>query len=137
MPPPDIFSASTEFYVRYVETDSMRVVNHAHYISWLEESRSEYARARGRNYADFEKAGFALAVVEVHLNYKNPARYGDRVRVTCWVLELRTRSVTFSYEVQNADTGAPLVNGFTRHICIQMDGAAITIPIEWRGMMQG
>jgi acyl-CoA thioester hydrolase len=136
MPPLDRFVNSTEFYVRYVETDQMRIVNHAHYISWLEESRSEYARARGSDYADFEREGVALAVVEVHVNYKSPARYGDRIRVTCWIEELKSRLMRFSYEVHNAKTGLLLVTATTRHVCINLEtGAAAVIPEKWRTAM--
>jgi acyl-CoA thioester hydrolase len=138
MPPVDRFSSTAEFYVRYVETDAMRIVNHAHYISWFEESRSEYARARGSDYADFEREGIALAVVELHVDYKRPARYGDRVRVTCWVEEIRTRLIRFAYEIHNAQTGDLLVTGATKHICIHLEkGTATIIPAAWRTAMEG
>lgn len=136
MPPADRFANSTEFYVRYVETDAMRIVNHAHYISWMEESRSEYARGRGSDYAAFEREGVALAVVELNVNYKSSARYGDRVRVTCWIEELKSRLMKFGYEIHNATTGVLLVTATTRHVCINLEtGAAAVIPERWRTAM--
>ena len=51
------FIAQTEFYVRYAETDAMGIVHHASYVVWFEEGRSTYARARGGDYAEFERSG--------------------------------------------------------------------------------
>jgi acyl-CoA thioester hydrolase len=135
--PTDRYVATTEFYVRYVETDAMRVVNHAHYVSWLEESRSEYARQRGRSYAQFEAQGLFLAVVEVHLGYKRPARYGDRVQLRTWVEDVKSRTITFGYEIYNADNGELLTTAQTRHICIDADGKVTTIPADWRAGLAG
>lgn len=125
-------TAEVTFYVRYAETDAMGVVHHGSYITYFEEGRSNYARQRGSDYASFEREGFYLLVAEVHARYLKPARYGQRVTVCCWIDELKSRSVTFSYEILDADTRDLFVTGWSKHICITHDGQVARLPESWR-----
>jgi acyl-CoA thioesterase FadM len=45
---------------------------------------------------------------------------------------MKSRSLTFSYEIVDAASGALLVTGTSKHICITHDGKVTTIPPEWR-----
>lgn len=132
MAPQNRITAEVTFYVRYAETDAMGVVHHGSYITYFEEGRSNYARQRGSDYASFEREGFYLLVAEVHARYLKPARYGQRVTVCCWIDELKSRSVTFSYEILDADTRNLFVTGWSKHICITHDGQVARLPESWR-----
>jgi len=119
-------------YVRYAETDAMGIVHHASYIVYFEEGRSNYARQRGSDYASFERNGLYLTVAEVHARYVKPARYGDQIIVRCWIDEMKSRTLTFAYEIVLAETRETLVTGFSKHICITHEGKVTTIPDQWR-----
>ena len=127
---------ATTFRVRYAETDQMGIVHHASYVVWLEEGRSQWMRAHGSSYAQFEKEGLLLVVSELCLWYKQPARYDQRVTVRCWVESVRSRQVRFSYEVVDAETGAVFVNGYTRHICLDREGKVARIPDKWKTFLR-
>jgi len=130
--PTDRFVSETSFYVRYAETDAMGIVHHASYIIYFEEGRTSYARQRGHDYASFERSGFYLTVTEVNARYVKPAVYGQRLTVRCWIKEMKSRGLTFEYEVVDADSGALHATGSTRHICITKDGQIAALPAEWR-----
>jgi acyl-CoA thioester hydrolase len=130
--PDDRFVAETTFHVRYAETDAMGIVHHASYIVYFEEGRSHYARLRGSDYASFERSGHYLAVSEVSARYVKAARYDDRITIRCWIAELKSRSLTFNYEIVETESGDLLVTGLSKHICITHDGQVTTIPDEWR-----
>jgi len=119
-------------HVRYAETDAMGIVHHASYIVYFEEGRSNYARQRGSDYASFERSGLYLTVSEVHARYVKPAKYGDQIVVRCWIDEMKSRTLTFAYEIIHADTRETLVTGFSKHICITHEGKVTTIPEQWR-----
>jgi acyl-CoA thioester hydrolase len=121
----------TTFHVRYAETDQMGLVHHAAYIVWFEEGRSSWMRATGRTYVDFEASGFFLAASEVHARYLAPALYDRQVTVRTWIEEIRSRTLKFSYEVVDTESGQTLVTGYSRHICIDRDGKVVRIPTEW------
>lgn len=132
LPTNNRFVAEATFYVRYAETDAMGIVHHASHIVYFEEGRSNYARQRGSDYASFERSGYYLTIVEVSARYIKPARYGQRITVRCWITELKSRTVTFEYEIVDADTQEVLVTGLSKHICITHDGRVSTLPQEWR-----
>ena len=125
-------ATDTTFYVRYAETDAMGLVHHSVYIVWFEEGRSHYARQRGHSYADFEQSGYYLAVTEVHARYITPARYGQLITVRCWIEAMKSRRLTFAYEIVDAASGDVLVTGTSQHICITHDGHVSKIPDTWR-----
>lgn len=131
MPPAARFLAETSFYVRYAETDAMGIVHHASYIVYFEEGRSHYARQRGSDYAGFERSGHYLAVAEVNARYIKPARYGDRLTIRCWIEDMKSRGLTFSYEIVNA-AGELCVTGSSKHICITHNGEVARLPETWR-----
>lgn len=131
MAPTDRFVSENTFYVRYAETDAMGIVHHSVYIVYFEEARSHYSRVRGANYADFERSGYWLTVGEVHARYASPARYAEQLTARCWIDELKTRGLTFAYEIVNAETGKVNVTGYSRHVCINHAGQVCTIPDDW------
>ena len=98
--------------VNYSETDQMGVVYHSRYLVWLDIARTEHLRRTGMSYADLERRGLRLAVGELRIRYRQPARYDDLVRVRCWVRENVSRRICFGYAVDRAD-GALLVTAET------------------------
>jgi acyl-CoA thioester hydrolase len=92
----------TRWRVNYSETDQMGVVYHARYLVWLDVARTEHLRRTGVSYAELESLGFRLAVGELRIRYRRPARYDDEVRIRCWVREARSRRVVFGYAVDLA-----------------------------------
>jgi acyl-CoA thioester hydrolase len=101
MPSPP--SCSVEFRVRYSETDQMGVVYHANYLPWCEIGRTELIRRLWRSYASLEAEGVLLAVTEANLRYHASARYDDLVRVVTTLSQVRSRGVSFDYQVLRVD----------------------------------
>lgn len=132
MAPTDRFVAEASFYVRYAETDAMGIVHHASHIVYFEEGRSNYARQRGSDYASFEQSGHYLTVAEVSARYLKPAHYGQRITVRCWIEEMKSRALTFSYEIVDSSSGDVLVTGLSKHICITHEGQVTKLPEAWR-----
>ena len=132
MAPTDRFVAETTFHVRYAETDAMGIVHHASYIVYFEEGRSSYARQRGSDYASVERSGYYLTVAEVNARYLKPAQYSQRLTIRCWIDEMKSRALTFGYEIVDAETREILVTGFSKHICITHDGKVTKLPETWR-----
>jgi acyl-CoA thioester hydrolase len=122
----------SQLRVRYAETDAMGVVYHANYLIWFEVGRGDYMRQIGMEYAQIEAGGHILAVSEAGARYVSSARYSDLVTVRTWVEEVRSRIMTFRYEVRLATTDQLLATGFTRHICIDRAGKVTSLPVTMR-----
>jgi acyl-CoA thioester hydrolase len=129
-------TSEVEFRVRYGETDRMRVVYHPNYLVWCEIGRTDLIRKLGTSYAEIEKQGVMLAVVEASLRYHAAARYDDLIRVTTVLTEARSRTVTFDYTIENAETGVRLVTARTTLASINEDGKLIAMPEHIRRSLE-
>lgn len=125
----------TELRVRYAETDQMGVVYHSNYLIWCELGRTDLIRNLGSSYAEVERQGVALAVVEAHLRYLRPARYDELIRVTTTVGEVRSRVVRFDYSIEN-EGGTLLVTGYTTLVAMGRDARSTAIPADLRGALE-
>ncbi len=91
---------------------------------------------RGSGYEALEAQGYYLPVVELEARYFGPCRYGDRIVVRTWLDSLRSRSLSFRYEVRMADSMRALAAGRTRHVCIDGDGQVRRLP-SWAAELVG
>ncbi|MFI5248428.1 MAG: acyl-CoA thioesterase [Gemmatimonadales bacterium] len=126
----------TELRVRYAETDQMGVVYHANYLIWCEAGRTEYIRAAGTPYAQIERDGVALAVVDVTMRCHAPARYDEMIRVETSLTEVKSRTLTFDYVIKRAETGERLVSARTVLASIDSQGRITTFPSAVRERLE-
>jgi len=136
MPPTGAQVKETTFRVRYAETDLMGIVHHASYVIYLEEARVDFTRQIGAPYLDLEAEGYSLAVSELHIRYKAPARFDQQIIVRTWLEEVQSRAVTFSYEVVEPQTQTLLATAQARLICVDRSGSVRRIPETWLNIMK-
>jgi acyl-CoA thioester hydrolase len=76
--------------VYYEDTDAAGVVYYANYLRFMERARTEWLGSLGFDLATFENAqGVAFVVHRVEIDYRLPARLGDRLDATLALVELR------------------------------------------------
>lgn len=120
----------TRHRVNYSEVDQMGVVYHARYLVWLDVARTEHLRLTGPSYRELEEQGFRLAVSELQVRYRAPARYDDPIRIRCWVREAKSRLVSFGYAVEHDTSGALLVTATTDLVVLDADFHLARLPGE-------
>ena len=97
-----MFSSETKVRVRYAETDQMGVVYHSNFFLYYEVSRAESIRKLGFTYADMEKMGVIMPVVEVQSRFLKPALYDDLLTIKTILKELPAHhKIEFHHEVYN------------------------------------
>ena len=97
-----MFIAETKLRVRYAETDQMGVVYHGNYFEFFEVARVEAIRQLGYSYADMEKEGVMMPIVEVHARYLRPALYDELLTIKTIVKEMPVHhKIEFHHEVLN------------------------------------
>jgi len=121
--------------VNYSETDQMGVAYHARYLVWLDVARTEHLRRCGASYRDLETAGLRLAVSELAIRYRQPARFDDLLRVRCWVRDLASRRVEFGYAVEHADDGRLLATATVALLALDTSMALTRLPAEVRRLL--
>jgi len=97
-----MFITETQVRVRYAETDQMGVVYHSNFFPYFESARAESIRQLGFSYADMEKMGVIMPVVDVHCRYLRPAKYDDLLTIKTTLKELPVHhKIEFHHEVYN------------------------------------
>lgn len=127
---------TSEFRVRYAETDQMGVVYHAEYLVWCEVGRTDFIRGLGLPYSELEKRGTQLAVADATIRYHAPARYDNLVRVETRLTEVRSRAITFDYVIRNAESGERLATARTLLVSLDPSGKPVPMPAEVRALME-
>lgn len=106
-----MYTTETTLRVRYAETDQMGVVYHGHYFQYFEVARAESIRHLGFTYADMEKIGVIMPVIEVQCRYLRPALYDDLLTVRVILRELPAgHRIVFEQEIAN-EQGELLATG--------------------------
>ena len=121
-------ASETPFRVRYSDTDAMGIAHHTAHIRWLENGRTDFCRELGFSYADMEKDGVALAVVDVRCRYRAPARFEEELVVRTSLQDLHRKRLVFAYRVERSDDGALIAEGETVHMPITREGRVVAIP---------
>lgn len=87
--------------VWYRDTDQMGIVHHSNYLGYYEAARSDMLRALGMSFAEVEKQGIMMPVLEVRSRYLRPARYDELLTVRITLREMPAARITFDYEIFN------------------------------------
>ena len=103
--------------VLYAHTDKAGVVYYANYLQFFEAGRTEYFRALGKSYADFEREGALLTVVEARCRSLAPAHYDDLITLRTWITRVRRTRVDFAYDGVHAE-GEKVCEGSTVLACL-------------------
>lgn len=128
--------STIELRVRYAETDQMGVVYHANYLVWCEIGRTDLIRQLGTSYAELERNGVGLAVIDASLRYHSAARYDDLIRVRTVLTDVRSRTVTFDYTIEHAVSALRLVSARTTLASLNKEGKLVGLPGEMRKLME-
>ncbi|MDH5246111.1 MAG: tol-pal system-associated acyl-CoA thioesterase [Betaproteobacteria bacterium] len=91
--------------VYYEDTDAAGVVYYANYLRFMERTRTEWLGSLGFDVATFERVhGVVFVVHRVEIDYRLPARLGDRLDATLTLIELRrARMVALQQVWRGAD----------------------------------
>ncbi len=108
-------SHRTAIRVRYADTDQMQIVYNGKYLEYFEVGRTELIRSLGLSYAEIERGGIWLPLIEAHCRYHQPARYDDVLIVESTVADAPRSSLRIDYAIRREDEDTLLVSGYTTH----------------------
>jgi acyl-CoA thioester hydrolase len=115
------------FRVRYSETDQLGTFYNSRALEWFECGRTELLRDAGLAYAEMERRGVFLPLVEAHVEYLGRARYDDPLKMRS-VLSMSGRArVRFDVFIEHA-AGRPVARGYTVHAITDPAGKVLRPP---------
>lgn len=97
-----------ELEVRFREVDAYGVVWHGHYFDWLETARHRFAAHFGFDTMAALGRGHRLPMLECRIEYRLPARFGDRIAIEVALDDDPRRVIAFRYVVTRNGEERPL-----------------------------
>jgi acyl-CoA thioester hydrolase len=114
--------------VRYSETDQMGTFYNSRALEWFECARTELMRGLGFAYAEMERRGVFLPLVESHVLYQGRAHYDDLLIIQAkWSYVGRAR-MRFDVRITQSETGRPVAEGYTIQAFVDATGKVIRPP---------
>jgi acyl-CoA thioester hydrolase len=113
---------------RYAETDQGGVVHHSVYAVWFEMGRTELLRVNNVAYKDLEEAGVFFVVAELHIKYRRPARYDEKLQLETSCSKVSTSRVEHIYKLTRCCDGVILADGSSVLACVDAEGKVRRIP---------
>ena len=122
--------------VTYAKTDQMGVVYHGNYAEFYEIGRAEMMRHLGYPYAELERRGIQMPILDLHSKFIGSAVYDEVITIEAIVLE-RTNGVRIRVDYKIYNEEDKLINeGYTTLCCIDKETKRpIRIPNEmWESL---
>jgi acyl-CoA thioester hydrolase len=113
---------------RYAETDKGGVVHHGVYPVWFEMGRTELLRANGLAYKELEEAGVFFVVAELHIKYRQVARYDEQLKLVTSCSGVTASKVEHTYKLMRCGDGAIIAEGSSVLACVNAEGKICRIP---------
>ena len=107
--------------VRYADVTCGNHVFYSRYLEFIEEARGEFFRAAGIPPGELSGEGFQFPVVDVRIQYLEPARYDDLLTIEVSLVRLNRLRTTMRYLIRN-QLSAPLAEATIQHICTGENG---------------
>lgn len=113
---------TTRVTVRFKEADVLGIVWHGNYVAYLEDARQALGERLGLSYQDILDEGYLAPVVDLKIQYKAPARYGDKLDVTAVMQPTEVPKLVMTYEVRRAADGRLLAAAETTQVFTTPEG---------------
>jgi acyl-CoA thioester hydrolase len=129
----DDFRHRTELEVRFRDIDALRHVNNAVFFSYLEQARARYLmEILGLDMV----AGLPMILASVHLDYRSPIQFGERVTIDTRVDWVGTSSISMTHRMTVGDEYRLAAESTT--VLVSYDYATARpqpVPDDWRARL--
>ena len=110
-------SAEVAIEVPFHDVDVMEIVWHGHYVKYFEIARCALLRRLDYDVPQMRDSGYLWPVVDCHLKYVRPARYGQHLIVRARLMEYENR-LKIGYEIHDRDSSERLTTGSTVQVAV-------------------
>lgn len=81
----------------------MSFVYHGNYVKYFEIGRITWLKKLGISYKQMEKDGVMLPVIELKINFKQPASFDDKLILTTRLKSIPSYMIEFDFEIKRDD----------------------------------
>ena len=113
------WEAETIIEVPFHDVDMMEIVWHGFYVKYFEIARCLLLEKIDYSYTQMRKSGYSWPVIDLHIRYPQPARFGQKIRVKAKLVEWENR-LKITYKIEDAQTGQRLTKGHTIQVAVHI-----------------
>jgi acyl-CoA thioester hydrolase len=113
-----LLTAEAEIEVPFQDLDPMQVAWHGNYFRYFEAARVKLLRSIGYDYPIMLESGYAWPLIEAHVRFVQPLRYGQLILVQAGLTEWENR-LKVDYLVHDKAGGKRLTTGYTIQCAIE------------------
>jgi YbgC/YbaW family acyl-CoA thioester hydrolase len=129
---PDTPTIATEVQVMFFDTDCAGVVHNIAYLRFIEVARTLLAEQLGMGLVGMSERGVYPVVVRTEIDYKRPAKLGDRLVVHGQLASVERLRFWISFEIKRPSDGALIVESRQMLCVIEMPQAKpVPLPEDW------
>ena len=122
-------SDTIKIQVPFYDVDSIQMVWHGHFLKYLEQGRESFGEKYGLEYMFIYNNGFLAPIADMHLSYKNSARFGDVLLVETSFRPSRGAKLIFDYKVVRENDGTLILEATTIQLFVTHDGVfEVSVP---------
>ena len=99
-------SETVRVQVRFSEVDSISMVWHGHYITYMEDAREEFGRKYGLVYMYIYDSGYLAPMFDIKMRYHQIATVDDVLLVTITCRSTKGAKLVFDYEIHKESDNA-------------------------------
>jgi YbgC/YbaW family acyl-CoA thioester hydrolase len=116
--------------VEFYETDLAGITHFSNFYRWMESAEHDFLRVRG---VTLHQGGIGWPRVNASADFKKPIKFGDLIRVSVSIAELRTRSIRYAFEFRINESDEVHATGEMVSVCVDLATMkAIEIPPKIR-----
>ncbi|MBN2047381.1 MAG: acyl-CoA thioesterase [Anaerolineaceae bacterium] len=126
------FHFSYPIQVRYSDIDAQWHVNNTRFGTYIESARLAYLQHLNLwDGKSFQTLG--VIVADVHIAYIAPIFLGQSIEVKTCVSKIGTKSLQFSFEITDVETGKICATAETINVAYDfVTSQSIPVPADWR-----
>jgi acyl-CoA thioester hydrolase len=113
------WSAEVELQVQFFDLDPMEIVWHGNYVKYLEIARCALLDRIDYNYEQMKASGYAWPVIDLHLRYVAPARFGQKIVLRAVIIEWENR-LKIDYLITDAGSGRRLTCATSTQVAVDI-----------------
>ena len=101
-----VLSETIRVQVRFSEVDSIKMVWHGHYITYMEDAREAFGRKYGLEYMYIYDSGYLAPMFDIKMRYHQIATVDDVLLVTITCRSTKGAKLVFDYEIHKESDNA-------------------------------
>jgi YbgC/YbaW family acyl-CoA thioester hydrolase len=132
MQTPETPSIATDVQVMFFDTDCAAVVHNIAYLRFIEVARTLLAEQLGLGLVAMAHSQLYPVVVRTEIDYKRPARLGDKLRTHGWLDQVERSRFWCRFEVRRPSDDSLMVTSRQMLALVQMpEGKPVRLPSDW------